>query len=186
MSLWKVVGLDPSFTNFGIAVGEYDLDDGTCNIERIEVIQTAPVKKPRNGKALDDLRRAHEIAHRVMEECEDADIVASEIPAGSQSAKSSRALGIALGIVAAAAPYVIPVSAGEAKLFLTGQRNASKEEMIDAATIVYPNLGWNTVTRDGEQVITATKNEHMADAIAVLLRGLEKFEERREAVLRAA
>jgi len=186
MKSWKVVGLDPSFTNFGIAIGEYDPGYGERNITRIDVVQTSPTKKKRGGKALDDLRRAQVIAAAVKSACVDAEIIASEIPAGSQSAKSSRALGIALGVVATAAPNVIPVTAGEAKSFLTGHKNASKEEMIDTAALVYPDLAWNTVTRDGEQVITASKNEHMADAIAVLLCGLEKYEATTSVILDAA
>ena len=95
--------------------------------------------------------------------------VAAEIPGGSQSSRASFSFGCAIALIASTDLPIIEVKASEAKLALTQDKNASKKDMINKAYEMYPELNWILY---GKRLVNA--NEHIADALGVLLAGLEK------------
>jgi Holliday junction resolvasome RuvABC endonuclease subunit len=145
----KVAGLDPSLNNFGIAIGQ--IKRGKVYVYSIEVIQ--PKANPKLSKGVDDIRRASIIVDRLREL--KVDYFAAEIPGGSQSSRSARLSGVCLGILAGL-PNIVGVTPDQVKKVV--RKNASKNEIISWAKSRYPDVQWSGQNKD----------EHMADAIAVI------------------
>lgn len=167
MACITVVGLDPSMANFGIATGILDLDSGTFFGLEIEVVDTAPGKTKQVRKNSDDLERARKISKTLSSLLLGADLVCVEIPVGSQSARAMASYGMCIGVLASINIPMIQLTATELKVAATGNKNASKKDMIDWATKLYPNTNWYTKKVKGVTTFT-NKNEHVADATAAI------------------
>jgi Holliday junction resolvasome RuvABC endonuclease subunit len=100
-------------------------------------------------------------------------VVFAEVPVGSQSSRAMCSYGVCIGLLAGLAARVplIQVQPTEVKLAAVGTKTASKEEMIEWATGLYPQLPWFTTKRKGVTTFSA-KNEHIADAIAAIYAGI--------------
>lgn len=167
-----VVGIDPSLRNTGICVAELNEDNTAIDkILRLHLAKTEPPKQKTQRKSSADFQSAVEVAammrHLVGEY--DARVTFAEIPSGTQSARASFALGIALGMVASLSPVPIEVTARQAKMASAGVASATKDEMIEWATELYPKAPWMR-QRNGK-VLKA--NEHLADAVAIIHAGLQ-------------
>lgn len=134
----KIVGIDLSLTRTGLAA--------FCNgVMIVDVITSKPQKA-----AVDDLGRLREIRGSVIDWARHADLAVVEDPtqagAGYKGAtgKLSERGGLLwlvldrLGSVGV--PYAV-VSPKGLKLFATGSGNASKERMMEAARITWPEAG---------------------------------------------
>jgi Holliday junction resolvasome RuvABC endonuclease subunit len=173
-----VIGLDPSFANLGICAGAFSSNAGTelpkcLDIEELKLIHTDVQNKKVVRKSSDDLRRAkeqHTALHNMLDKYS-PHIVFTEVPSGSQSAVSAKGLGITIGILASITYAVIQVSQQEVKMASVGKKTASKEEMIDWATSLYPDAPWLT---HNKKLVAA--NEHLADAVAVINAGMRTDE----------
>lgn len=169
----KIVGLDPSMSNFGIAVGTVDLDTNTVNIKRFELAET---KAGGNKKTVrvnsDDLRRSSEIWKKAKPIVEDAHIVFCELPVGSQSSRAQTSYGICIGILACIEKPLIQLTPNEIKHYVGGRLSVSKEDIIDWAVGTHPDAPWLRHKVKGELKLTS-KNEHLADAVAAIHAGME-------------
>ncbi len=173
MATVSIVGIDPSLNNFGLAKGIVDLD--TLSVELHELALVTTESNTTNKKVVrknsDDLDRARKLHIELHEFLKGVDLVSVEIPVGSQSARAMASYGVCIGVLASIQQPFIQVTPTEVKLCSVGSKTASKDQMIQWATNLYPNLNWLTTSRNGGQVIT-TKNEHLADAIAAIHAGL--------------
>lgn len=154
------MGIDPSLCNFGVAIGE--VINGSLIIDKLLLFQTSKSnKKPKPTAGEDDIRRAIQIIEFIRR-LPRYDLIFAEIPTGSQSARSAKSAGICLGILAGIENLrgVTPV---EVKQAAGLKRTATKAEMIHWAKSLYPNLNWYNKLKD----------EHLADAIAVIHAGLK-------------
>lgn len=83
--------------------------------------------------------------------------------------------GICIGVLGGLRAFGIPffeVTPTEVKLATVGKKTASKMEIIERAMKLYPGDFWPMVTRSGKTSVSATKAEHMADAIGAIEAGL--------------
>lgn len=172
----KVCGLDPSLNNLGLARGYYNLETGTLNIKEIRLVQTESRSGKQVRKNSDDLRRARELATGMHDWISEAHIVFAEIPTGAQSARAAFSNGVCLGLMStigltAFKGNIVQVSPTEVKLCTVGNKQASKRDMINWASGVYPDLAW---PKGRGQI--GDKAEHMADAIAACVAGLNTDE----------
>lgn len=168
-----VVGMDPSLKNWGLAEASLDLETGHLSIPKLSVVQPrdSDGKKRVRVNSL-DLQRAEELAHVVTTAAEKAKVIFVEVPVGSQSARAMASYGICIGILGslrAKGMEIIEVSPDENKKTFTGSKTATKQEMIDKAVELYPEA--NFPMHNGK--ISATKAEHMADAIAAIHAGVQ-------------
>lgn len=174
----KVVGIDPSLNNTGLAVGTYCTATQELDIRGIKLIET----ESRSGKTVrknsDDLRRASEIVTGIQEFISDAHVVFAEIPTGSQSARGSFSNGICLGVLGSIGNIgsafngrLLQVTPAEVKLKSVGSKVAGKDEMIDWAHERWPDLNWFMYRGKLQK-----KNEHVADAIAAINAGIQTDE----------
>lgn len=172
----NVIGFDPSMRNWGIAKATYSLRDGTVTVSTLNVVQPIRPRGKQIRKNSSDLEVANQLSRNVFEAVQGADAVFVEIPVGSQSARSMASYGICIGILGALRASGIPfyeLTPTEVKLAATGDKNATKEQMIEWAVSAYPNANWPTHTRQGVTQVTASQAEHLADAIATIHAGVQ-------------
>lgn len=172
-----IAGIDPALANFGLAKAEYDLATDSFKPIAIDLIET----KKQTGKTVrqnsDDLRRASEHCAAMHHWINDCHVVFAEIPTGSQSARGAFSNGVCLGVMASIGEStgysgrLIQLTASEVKMAATGSKHATKQEMIDWGYNLYPELDWHMYRGKPQN-----KNEHMADALAVIHAGLASDE----------
>jgi hypothetical protein len=164
----RLLAVDPALRNLGFARLVMPLEGGALRLEGLRLVQTENGAGKTVRKNSDDLRRASEGWEAMCEEAAWADLVAAEIPSGTQSARGAMSNGISLGLLAALARLrpLIQVTALEAKRVATGRKTASKDEMITWATGLYPQAPWLRRKLSGEMRLLDA-NEHLADAVAI-------------------
>jgi Holliday junction resolvasome RuvABC endonuclease subunit len=171
----RVLGMDPSFRNWGYAYALVDLDTLALTVERVEVIGTEKTKTKSVRRSSDDFQNAQTLYAALQErvQAHAPAVIFSEIPQGSQSATASRGLGIALGVLASVTRPLIQVQPLEIKLALTGNKHASKPEIILSALTKHSQaLGWRYRLSKGEQ-LPVGEMEHAADAVGALYAGVQ-------------
>ena len=169
MSKLTIVGLDPSMSNFGMVKGVLDLNSRTFCPTDIKLIETKSDKtnKKTVRKNSDDLNRAKLLYNGMSDFIIDADLISVEIPVGSQTARAMTSYGVCIGVLSSIKQPMIQVTPAEVKLATCNKKTATKEEMINWATSLYPNLNWITRKYKGQIQLTK-KNEHIADALATV------------------
>jgi Holliday junction resolvasome RuvABC endonuclease subunit len=170
----RILGIDPSLRNTGLAVADYDIFTGKLNVFKVEIAQTA---NGNDGKVVrkssDDLSRARAITTEIKRviAIHSPNFAVAEVPGGTQSARGAFSNGVCCGLLACLSLPLIEVSPMEVKLASVGIKTASKNQMIQWAVAKWPNAGWFTRKLKGEIVMT-NDNEHVADACAAIQAGL--------------
>ena len=172
-----IAGLDGSFRHFGIAKAWLDLDDfslDVCDLKVIEIKGRTKAEKKTVRHSSDNLRCSTELFESVMNELKGVTTAFCEVPTGGQDYKSVIGFGITIGIYGGIAKTLplLEVSPAEAKKAAVGTSTASKEEMIEWAMGKYPNAPW-LMRRFKGKIIPVSKNEHVADGVAIIEAGLK-------------
>lgn len=165
-----VVGFDPSLRNWGVAEGTLDLTTGYLNSLHLSIIETKEMKGKQVRQNSTDLHIAEQLAKGALLAARKAKIIFVEVPVGSQSARAMASYGVCVGVLGAIQSEGIPlieVTAMEVKKTFTGNKNATKDEMIVQAVSLYPNANF---PRHGGKI--TNKAEHVADAIAAIHAGV--------------
>ena len=92
-----------------------------------------------------------------------------ETPSGSQSSAGMKSYGATCQLIASLDPKPIEVTPNEVKMSSVGKKTASKKDMIDWAYEKYPDVEWFINKSTGA---LQNKNEHMADAVAIVYAGI--------------
>ena len=166
-----VVGMDPSFSNWGIARGLLDLDTGVLEDLELDLCSPEVVTSKQVRQNSLDLVRASQLAKTALNHARWAKVVFVEVPVGSQSARACVSYGACIGVLGcleAEGVQIIQVSPTEVKQALAGKGTATKVEMIKAAMAHYPGANW---PMHGGKV-SAGKAEHMADAVGTIHAGV--------------
>lgn len=175
MALIRVLGLDPSLRNWGIAAGVYDTDTKDLKIKSLEVIcALLPTGKQVRQNSL-DLETAFQLHLGVKKYLDHAQAIFVEVPVGSQSARAMASYGICVGVLGAIRSNGNPffeVTPNEVKLSTTGIKNATKDQMIEWAVNTHPYAPWPRKVVKGVSTVVKSSSEHMADAIAAIHAGL--------------
>lgn len=172
MAVLKVLGLDPSLNNWGIAAGTYDTATGQLLIKHVNVIKA--IKDDRKGVRQNskDLEVARRIKEGLLPYLSEKPLIFVEVPVGSQSARAMASYGVCVGILGAIRAEGYPfheVTPTEVKLAATGDKNATKADMINFGLRNYPEANW---PRKSNGEVVAGSAEHMADACAAIHAGL--------------
>ena len=167
-----IIGLDPSMSNFGAAIGFFDLLTGDVEVIDFILVETKKENKKTVRVNSDDLRRAGEIVRGTKDAIQRAAIVFAELPVGSQSSRGQTNYGICLGILSAIEKPIIQITPNEIKQLVGGKKTTSKDEVIEWACKLYPDAPWMTRKCKGETVMLS-KNEHLADAVAAIHVGIK-------------
>lgn len=168
MSRIKIIGVDPSMSNLGIAEGWLDMGTLEWEVTRVELTKTEKGKSKTVRKSSDDYDRSR-LLYEALKSCEEgAQIAFVEMPIGSQSAAAMKSYGMCCMLIATLDIPVIQVTPSAVKLHATGDKNATKEEMIKWAIEKFPNINW---LRQGTRAVAA--NEHLADACGAIQAGIK-------------
>jgi Holliday junction resolvasome RuvABC endonuclease subunit len=165
-----VLGMDPSLRNWGLAVAQLDLVTGILDTPSLDLVCPKDLKGKQVRKNSSDLHLAEQLAATVIEAAKKAKVVFVECPVGSQSARAMASYGICVGILGAIRSLNIPlieVTPTEVKVSLTGNKNATKDQMIKRAVELYP--GATFPMHHGKMT---SKAEHVADAIGAIWAGV--------------
>ena len=172
----RVVGMDPSLRNWGLAIGHYNLATGNLRIEEIGLIN--PVlstgKQVRQNSL--DLSSADQLFSKALHAAQGAHAVFVEVPVGSQSSRAMASYGICVGVLGAIRSSRVPlyeVTPTEVKLAGAGNKTATKLEMIEWAVKTHPEATWPTYRRNGKDHLSEAQAEHMADAVAAIHAGIK-------------
>jgi Holliday junction resolvasome RuvABC endonuclease subunit len=164
-----IAGLDPSFSNFGFSKGTFI--NGYLEITQVSLQKTEKSKVKQVKVNSDDLYRATLLLKSINDFLSGVDLVFIEVPQGSQSASAAKAYGVCIGLIAGIKIPYIQVNPTQVKIAATGNKTASKAEMINWAVDMYPELNWLTKKQKGLVSLT-NDNEHIADSIAAIHAGL--------------
>lgn len=176
--LMSVLGMDPSLLHWGLASADIDLTSGVLTTPDLELIEPMELSGKQIRVNSNDLYRAEQLATRVFYRARKAKVIFVEVPVGSQSARAMASYGVCIGILGslrAEGIQIIEVTATETKVALTGNKNASKQNMIDAAVAAYPDANWPRYTRNGAKFKKGdimNTAEHVADAVATIHSGV--------------
>jgi len=165
-----VLGIDPSLRNWGLARGMLDLETGIFTDLELKLVETKPDNNKQVRKNSIDVAASNDIVEGVYDWVKEAKVIFVEVPVGSQSAASMKSYGICVGILGAfraLGHQLIEVNPSENKLVLTGDKNASKDVMINTAYKIYPEANW---LKQKDSLLK--KNEHLADAVASIHAGV--------------
>jgi Holliday junction resolvasome RuvABC endonuclease subunit len=167
-----VMGLDAGFTSMGCII--FSLEDGDLYYRNAHTIRTEKQTKKKNMRvADDDTLRILDLVDGMYEfitnniQAGDRLHIVAELPTGgAQGARANRTMGIATGVVVSVlrllakymnvtVEYVTPT---EVKVSATGNKSASKDEMMEWFVEVMADCGdeWATMPK----VVL----EHIADA----------------------
>ena len=166
-----VLGMDPSLRNWGLASGLLDLSTGALELSDLSVVQPKEETSKQVRKNSKDIEVAQLLVCQILWPVRNAKVIFVEVPVGSQSARAMASYGICVGILGtlrAQNIQIIEVTALEVKQALTGNKNATKEQMIQRGMELYPDAGWPM-----HKGRAAAKSEHIADAIGAIHAGVK-------------
>lgn len=175
MTILRVAGIDPALRNFGLVKGYIDISNPSFEfvVEDLLLVSTEVDNETKKTvrKNSHDLVRAKMLHKGVHQFIKDVNMVFTEMPVGSQNARAMASYGVSIGVLASIQKPLIQVLPDEVKIAAVGNKNASKKDMIAWATSAYPDAPWLKRKHNGEMVIQE-KNEHLADAVAVVNAGI--------------
>lgn len=157
----KIVGCDPSWRNWGIAIGDVSLATGDLKITDMRVILTGIKEDHTKRKSQLDIESAELLCEGVRKAIDGADIVTVEVPYGSQNASAAKGQGICMGVLGSVKEdhfvYVTPQSVKK----IIGDPKATKGDVVRWCVARHPEAPWPM--HQGK--VNISKAEHMADAI---------------------
>jgi hypothetical protein len=175
----KLMGHDPAFRNWGMALALYDTQLKQLTLTGLDIAQSKIDKSVSTRKNSKDVEVADFTVRRIMPHIKDTQISFIEMPVGSKYPNYMLSYGYCCGIAGtlrAQGNSIIEVHSQDIKEILTGSRTASKDEVIIACMKAYPHLDWPMQTKKGVTTYIKGKAEHMADAVGAIRAGLETKE----------
>jgi len=171
----KVIGIDPSLRNWGLATATLDLVTKKLTLDKLSVVNPVLPSGKRVRQNSLDLESAFQLYKETVIATKGANAVFIEVPVGSQSARAMASYGICVGVLGALRANGIPffeVTPTEVKLAGPGMKTATKKQMISWALHQHPEGNWPTYTQHNKILVSEAKAEHMADAVASIYAGM--------------
>lgn len=167
-----VLGMDPSLKHWGLAEAHLDLSDGILSTPIGSIIEPKDLTGKNIRVNTNDQWLAEQLAIPVLEACKKAKAIFVEVPVGSQSARAMASYGICVGILGAVRALGIPyiqVMPDENKRVFTGNKGATKDQMIKKLIELYPDV---VLPKGKPPKPYGDKAEHIADATASIHSGV--------------
>lgn len=177
----KAIAVDPAFANMGLARVSIDSHTMKVTCDDLKLVRTEALDLKVVRKSSSDLSRARELSQALTSWCFGSTIAFAEIPSGAQSAAAAKALGIAVGVLAGCPLPLIEVSPTEVKRLFGEKGPVSKAQIISWAMKTWPEAPW--VKHNGKVTLS---NEHLADALAIVMAGIKTAEFQRLMALQNA
>jgi Holliday junction resolvasome RuvABC endonuclease subunit len=171
----KVIGIDPSLRNWGLATATLNLGTKKLTLDKLSVVNPVLPSGKRVRQNSLDLESAFQLYKETVIATKGANAVFIEVPVGSQSARAMASYGVCVGVLGALRATGIPffeVTPTEVKLAGPGMKTATKKQMISWALHQHPEGNWPTYTQHSKILVSEAKAEHMADAVASIYAGM--------------
>lgn len=167
----KFLSIDSSLANTGIAIGKIH-PDKKVSVLGIELHETKKTTNKQVRASSDTIARGRSTYKFIQEVIKEwnPDFIFVETPSGSQSSAGMKSYGMTCQLIATLNPKPIEVTPDEVKKASVGKKTASKQEMMEWAYNLYPDVNWDINKSTGQ---LKNKNEHMADAIAIAYAGIQ-------------
>lgn len=165
------LSIDSSLSNTGVASGFIDSITGEIDVNSIKLVETSKSTNKQIRASSDSIGRCRQTFDFVINEVYSVvpRIIFAETPSGSQSAAGMKSYGATCQLIASLKPQAIEVTPQEVKMASVGIKTASKDDMMVWARNKYPSLPW-IINKSTNKM--QNKNEHMADAIAIVYAGV--------------
>lgn len=174
----KIVAMDPSMSNWGLAIAYLYFDDMVIEVEELIVVKPDKAKTSKQVRTNSkDILIAEQLLEGIIPHLDDADLIIAEVPVAGQNARScvSYAMCVTLiGAINSSFPKVIEVTPAEVKLNV--KPNATKPEMIAWASKKHPEANWQYKTVKGKRSLITSHAEHVSDAIGALYAAMKTAE----------
>lgn len=171
-----VLGMDPSLRHWGLSEATLDLTTGVLSTPVGTVIEPKDLTGKNIRVNSNDQWLAEQLARPVLEASKKAQCIFVEVPIGSQSARAMASYAICvgiLGVLRAMGISYIQVAPDDNKRVFTGNKNATKKDMINQLINHYPEV----ILPRGKTVGSiGDKAEHIADATAAIHAGVRTTE----------
>lgn len=174
----KIIGIDSSLNNTGVAVGYYDSKTQQVTIEKISLLENTDTNKAvkkqvrASTTTVKKCRNTYEFISDIIKS-EEPKVIFAETPSGSKSFSAGKSYGTTCQLIGSIYPEPLELTPTEVKKNSIGSQTASKKEIIQWAYNLWPNLTWNINKTTGA---LKNKNEHMADAIAIIYAGVQDIQ----------
>ena len=165
----RFIAIDSSLCNTGVVYGTID-ENNNIHVTGMHLCETLKTKNKQIRASSDTIVRCREtyrFVHNIINAIK-PDVVFVETPSGSQQASGMKSYGVTCALIASINPDPIEVTPIEVKVAFMGNKTASKESIIEKASKLYPSLPWQYHAGKLQ-----AKNEHCADAIAIVHAGIK-------------
>jgi Holliday junction resolvasome RuvABC endonuclease subunit len=176
MIVW---GIDPSFSHTALVSCDYNKNTDTYSNWNYCQIDSSPRKqKLGEYKFVVDFERCYGIITEwgvfISQVKNLPEYIFIEAPVGSQSSRAAIGYGVSWTVVSYITSKfpeskIVLYSPKKIKEGITGNQNASKIEMINAANDYFPDFPW----KKNKKGKILSKEEHKADALCTLRWGVE-------------
>lgn len=157
----KIVGLDPSYRNWGVAICTLS-SDLLLTVDKLHTIQTAGDASIAI-KSADDINCANILYYELTELLQGADVIIAEIPTGSRTAAGMKGHGVCIGLLGYIQSHYRLVQVTPYDIKKLVGTSATKAQIIALMDAKHPD----TFSKS-KQGILLQKNEHEADALAAI------------------
>ncbi len=167
----KIMGIDPSFNNFGFFFGNLDLNTGFLenpNVFLSQLPEKKTTKIVRQNSYDLQCARFHTNNLNTFIGFNKPDVICVELPVGSQTARAMASYGVCIGVISGITIPLIQVTPLEVKFAATGDKQATKSDMTKWAVEQHPDAAW---LKHGGKI--TSKNEHIADALGAIYAGVK-------------
>jgi Holliday junction resolvasome RuvABC endonuclease subunit len=167
----KFLSIDSSLANTGAAIGIIEKDK-SVTVKGISLHETKKTSNKQIRASSDTIQRGRSTFKFILAAIQywQPDFIFVETPSGSQSSAGMKSYGMTCQLIAGLDPKPIEVTPDEVKKASVGNKTASKKEMMEWAYNLFPDLEWDMNKSTGQ---LKNKNEHMADAIAIVYAGIK-------------
>jgi Holliday junction resolvasome RuvABC endonuclease subunit len=163
-----LVGIDLGFRSTGLVEAVPVHTEIGYDVLSFECVKTEKqAAKKGLYVAVDDVQQCQKLYKEVaafITRCDPTALVVELPTAGAKGARANRGMGIATGVMASvSAAMELPcvwIRPTEGKVALAGKKNASKEDMMGAVRVNWPDVDWPE---------EKNRLEHIADAAAALM-----------------
>lgn len=174
----RILGMDPSLNNWGLAFATLYLDDLTIEVGKLVTVHPEPSKLNKSErKSTKDIERTTSLFNNLLPYLKDVDIVIAETPIGGRDTKAAFGYSVCVTLIGVLNSIgleneVIEVSPFDVKQVV--KKEATKDEMISWATKQHPEADWKYRIVKGNKVLIKKEAEHVSDAIAAIYAAASK------------
>lgn len=179
----RVIGLDGSLQNFGMAVCTVNLDEKKIvSVDKLVLSKTKKDNTKGVKRSSDDVARFRQHSDLIKQTIDEYNVsfAIGEVPSGAKDARAAFAFGGVTALLASLPVRLVEVTPTDVKVASTGFKHADKEDIIEWAVNEFPDAGWIMGSKPNKMNImiygkyVTNANEHLADSVAAVQAGLNK------------